>query len=113
MFSNTLGVGSFGLVTIQAQDQYGNVALSESAVVEASATGSAIGAAVVTVHSGVGSFYFTDTVTETVTLSLMDTYNTGLDVSNTIQVTFVPGKRIFLLSRALGCDHASIIPFTP
>ncbi len=55
------------------------------------ASGSAIGAALVNIRQGRGSFYLTNSVAETVTVSLSDSQATGANVANTKQITFVPG----------------------
>ena len=72
-------------------DQYGNVALSEERDVEALASGSAIGASTVNVHLGSASFYLIDQVPEVVSISLLDSFGTGLNVASTQSVTFVAG----------------------
>ena len=84
-------IGSFGKVQLRVLDQYNNVAISESRKIEAAATGSAIGASVIAFHAGSAYFYLTNQQAETVTISLLDTFSTGLDVSPVSQVTFTTG----------------------
>ena len=53
--------------------------------------GSATGAGLVDIVAGTGSLDISDQVAETVTVSLLDTEGTGLDVSSTQDVVFAPG----------------------
>jgi hypothetical protein len=78
-------------VTVQAQDQLGNVVTSENRDVTLVTSGSATGAGLVDIQSGVGSRDISDQMPETVTLTLSDTEGTGLDVSSTQDVIFAPG----------------------
>ena len=85
-------VGSFGKVTVDALDQFGNVAQSEARSVEAVATGFAIGATTVNIQLGTGFFYITDQTIENVTISLIDVSNTGLNVASSQMVAFLGGS---------------------
>jgi hypothetical protein len=75
-------------VTVQAQDRFGNLSVSEDRDVTLVTSGSATGGGLVNIQSGVGTRQITNTIPETVTLSLTDTEGTGLDVSSTAQVVF-------------------------
>ena len=90
----TIAVGKFGKVSVNALDQYGNVAFSENRDVEAVASGYAIGAGTVSIQNGAGFFYITDQTIENVTISLLDSFATGLDVSSTQVVSFVGGLNL-------------------
>jgi hypothetical protein len=78
-------------VTVQAEDQYGNVVTSENRNVTLVTTGSATGAGLVDIQNGVGTRNINDAVPETVTLSLSDTEGTGLNVTSTQDVVFSSG----------------------
>jgi hypothetical protein len=78
-------------VTIQAQDNGGNIDTSASSSVTLLANGSATGAGLVALTNGVGTIQISDHLVETVHLSLSDTQGTGLNVSSTADVTFNPG----------------------
>jgi hypothetical protein len=78
-------------VTVQAQDQFGNLVPTEQRDVTLTASGSATGAGLVDLVDGVGSLALSNTEPETVTLTLTDTQGTGLDVSSTQDVVFDPG----------------------
>ncbi|MDH3456211.1 MAG: hypothetical protein OER90_05165, partial [Gemmatimonadota bacterium] len=78
-------------VTVEAQDQFGNVVPSEIRDVTLNASGSATGAGLVNIVNGVGTRTLSDQVAETVTLTLTDTEGTGLNVSSTQDVVFAPG----------------------
>ena len=81
-------VGSPATVTIEAQDDTGNVDTTIQSSVTLLTTGSATGAGLVTMVNGVGTKTLSDTVAETVTLSLSDTQATGLGVSSTQDLAF-------------------------
>jgi len=78
-------------VTVQAQDQFGNVVTTEGRDVTLTASGSASGDGVVNIVNGVGTLAISNTVPETVTLALTDTQGTTLDVSSTQSVVFGTG----------------------
>lgn len=75
-------------ITIKAEDNNGNIDTTFTGDVTLSATGSVTGAGVVHLASGVGTINITDNVAETVTLSLSDTSNTGLNVDSNQTFTF-------------------------
>ena len=81
-------VGTPAIVTVQAQDNAGNVDTTIQSGVMLSATGAATGAGLVTMVNGVGTLVLSDATAETVTLSLSDTEHTGLNVSSTRPLTF-------------------------
>jgi len=78
-------------VTVQAQDQFGNLVATENRDVTLVTSGSATGGGVVNIVNGVGSRDISDQQPETVTLTLLDSQNTGLDVTSTQAVTFSLG----------------------
>ncbi|MCK5108055.1 MAG: hypothetical protein KAR25_00015 [Methanosarcinales archaeon] len=78
-------------VTVQAQDAGGNVDTSCSDDVTLVAGGSATGAGLVDLVNGVGTLDISDTVEETVALSLTNSEGTGLDVGSMQDVIFGPG----------------------
>ena len=84
-------VGAAITVTVQAQDDSGNVNTSYQTNVTLVTNGSATGAGVVDITNGVGTLDISDAVAETVNLSLTDSETTGLDVSSTQDVVFGPG----------------------
>ena len=75
-------------VTVVAQDQFGNLVVTENRDVTLATSGSATGGGVVDIQNGTGTRDISDTVEETVTLSLSDSALTGLDVSSTVTVDF-------------------------
>ncbi|MDD3531156.1 MAG: hypothetical protein PHV99_00985 [Candidatus Pacebacteria bacterium] len=81
-------VGTPAIVTVEAQDENGNVDTTIVSGVTLRTDGSATGAGLVTMTNGVGTISLSDTVAETVTLSLSDTQSTGLDVSSTQSLLF-------------------------
>ena len=84
-------VGTPTIITVQAQKPDGSVDTNYQQDVTLHATGSATGGGVVDIVNGVGTKNISDTVAETVTLSLADSQGTGLDVSSTHPLTFVGG----------------------
>ncbi|MFA6519488.1 MAG: hypothetical protein WCT41_01535 [Candidatus Paceibacterota bacterium] len=85
---STVQVGTPATVTIEAQDNSGNVDTTIQSGVTLLVTGSATGAGLVTMVNGVGTASLQDTSPETVTLSLSDSEGTNLDVSSTQEITF-------------------------
>ncbi len=81
-------VGTNTTVTIRVEDNSGNLDTTYNNSVTLVVSGSAVGGGIVTVTNGIGTKTITDTVAETVTLSLLDTASTTLDVSSTQTVTF-------------------------
>jgi len=83
-------VGTPVPVTVQALDQFNNLATGESRDVTLLATGSATVASggLVNIAAGSGTVNVDDTVAETVTLTLSDTQSTGLNVSSQEDVIF-------------------------
>ena len=81
-------------VTVQLQDQYGNVVTSgghENDDVTLNADGSATGEGLVDIANGVGTKDISDQVPETVNLTLTDSAGTGFDVTSTQDVVFALG----------------------
>jgi hypothetical protein len=81
------------VVTIKAYDQHGNVAIQESRRVTLVATGSATGAGTFSFNAGSIHITISDSVEETVDLSLVDVDSTNVDVSSTQNVVFVAKPR--------------------
>ena len=88
-------VGSTIPVTVQAQDNAGNLdtTYNNSTDITLNTSGSATpqNGVLLTIVNGVGTVNITDTKAETVTLSLTATASTTLDVSSTQTVTFTTG----------------------
>ncbi len=78
-------------VTVQAQDGSGNIDTTYQKGVTLVTNGSATGGGLVTIVDGVGTLPISDTVAQSVNLSLLDSQATGLDVSSSRQVVFAPG----------------------
>ncbi len=78
-------------ITVQAEDASGNVDSTYQTDVTLNANGSATGGGLVDIVDGVGTIALSDTVAQTVQLSLTDSQGTGLDTSSTRSVTFAPG----------------------
>ena len=85
-------VGNTVTVTIRAEDNAGSLDTTYNGTVTLTTGGQATpqNGVVVTITNGLGSTNITDTVAETVSLTLTDTGSTGLDVSSTQDVTFSP-----------------------
>jgi len=81
-------VGTPASVTVEAQDNAGNIDTTIQSGVTLRTTGAATGAGLVTMVNGVGTITLQDAVAETVTLSLSDTQSTHLNVSSTGSLTF-------------------------
>jgi len=87
------GPGTVGIplvVTVRAEDNYGNVDVGYGVGVTLATTGSATGGGLVNITNGVGAKTITDNVAETTALSLTDSQSTGLNVSSTQNVAFSP-----------------------
>ncbi len=84
-------------VVIQALDQYGNIAVSESRSITLSTNGSVTGAGIVTFQQGIALKSIRDSVAELVILSLQDTNSLGLNISSTSIVSFSPGNTTQLI----------------
>src|SRR5438094_3454022 len=81
-------------VTVQLQDQFGNVVssgLDKDKDVTLNTSGSATGGGVVDIVNGVGTKTISDQLAETVNLSLTDTQGTTFDVSSVQDVIFAHG----------------------
>jgi len=79
------------VVTVQATDDLGNIATDYQNDVTLVASGSATGEGLVNIINGVGTKALSNTVVETVELSLSDTSSTGLNVASTQNVVFASG----------------------
>jgi len=83
-------VGTPATVTVKAEDNFGSVETTYQNDVTLNVSGSATGGGLVDIVNGVGTLSISDTVAETVSLSLSDTQSTGLDVSSTQSLVFSP-----------------------
>ena len=79
-------------VVIQAQNGSNELVTSYQQDVTLVVSGSATGGGLVNIINGVGTTTISDEVIETVTLSLLDSELTGLNVSSTAEVSFGPGN---------------------
>jgi hypothetical protein len=84
-------VGDTATISVRAEDAPGNLDTSYNSSVTLHAGGNATPGGIVTIANGVGSINIIDLKAETVSLTLEDTAPTGLDVSSTKTITFVPG----------------------
>ncbi len=80
------------LVTIQAQDNSGELADTYGQDVTLLTSGSASGGGLINIINGIGTTTVSDTVAENVHLSLQDSAGTGLNVSSTKDISFGPGE---------------------
>lgn len=78
-------------VTVQAQDNSGNIVTTYQNDVTLNTSGSATGGGLVNIVNGQGTRLISDHVMESVTLSLTDSQSTGLNVSSTQIISFVAG----------------------
>ncbi|MFZ3044157.1 MAG: MBG domain-containing protein [Minisyncoccia bacterium] len=85
---STVQIGTPATVTVEAQDDAGNVDTTIQSGVTLIADGSATGAGLVSMVNGVGEITLQDATAETVNLSLSDTQSTHLNVSSTQTVIF-------------------------
>jgi hypothetical protein len=81
-------VGGSVTVTIRAEDNSGNLDTTYQNDVTLVLSGSATGGGLVNIVNGIGTKIITDSVAETVNLTLSDTQSTGLNVSSTQDVVF-------------------------
>jgi hypothetical protein len=81
-------VGDNATITIQAQDDAGNIQTTYQQDVTLVTDGSATGGGLVNIVNGVGAKVITDAVAETVNLSLSDTENTGLNIDSVQSIIF-------------------------
>ncbi len=92
--SPTANVGSTTPIYIQVQDVSGNLDTAYNGSVTLHSTGNSTPGAVgatVNIIGGVGSTNIVDIKAELVSLTLEDTSPTGLDVTSTKSITFIPG----------------------
>ncbi len=83
-------VGSSAIVTIKAISQSGNVDTAYEKDVSLVLSGNGTGAGLVDIRSGVGTKSIGNTQGQMVNISLNDTSNTELDVSDTKSIQFLP-----------------------
>jgi hypothetical protein len=83
-----VAAGASTLVTIQVQDAGGNVVTNFQADVTLDASGGAAGGGLVDIVNGVGMVLVNSAIPQTVTLSLTDSANSGLNVTSTQDVQF-------------------------
>ncbi len=100
-------------VTIQAQKPDGTVDVNYQKGVTLVTSGSAAGGGLVTIVNGVGTMKISDTVPETVHLSLQDTQSTGLDVSSYQDIYFGVGSTAqFVLSHPVSMGAGTRAAYT-
>ena len=94
----TLAAGASSLVTMQVQDDFGNIDTNYqndvtlvTGVTSVSGTGLTNGQVLIDIVNGEGTITLTDTVAETVNLALSDTQGTGLVVTDTSSITWTAG----------------------
>src|SRR5947199_374647 len=101
------------IVTVQLQDQFGNLVSSgpdKDKDVTLNTSGAATGGGVVDIVNGVGTKSISDQVAQTVNLSLSDSQTTGFNVSSVQDVIFGHGAatKVVILNPADGTDDAPI-----
>src|SRR5947199_100983 len=101
-------------VTVQLQDQFGNVVssgLDKDKDVTLNTTGSATGGGLVDIVNGVGTKSLSDQVAQTVNLSLSDSQGTTFNVSSVQDVVFAHGAatKFVILNPADGTVDAPVI----
>src|SRR5207249_215606 len=101
-------------VTVQLQDQFGNVVssgLDKDKDVTLNTTGSATGGGLVDIVNGVGTKSIGDQVAQTVNLSLSDSQGTTFNVSSVQDVVFAHGAatKFVILNPADGTVDAPVI----
>ena len=79
------------VITVQAQKPDNSIDTNYQSDVTLNTTGSATGGGLVDIVNGVGTLNISDTLTETVDLSLTDSESTNLDVSSTQSAVFAGG----------------------
>ncbi|MEI6378216.1 MAG: YDG domain-containing protein [Candidatus Falkowbacteria bacterium] len=77
-------------VTIEAQDDNGNIDTTFQRDVRLNTSGSATGGGLVNIVNGIGTMTINDLVSEAVTLTLEDTQSTGLNVDSSQVLPFAP-----------------------
>ncbi|MFA6407513.1 MAG: dockerin type I domain-containing protein [Candidatus Paceibacterota bacterium] len=99
-------IGVNSTVTIRAEDNAGNLDTTFNNGVTLVTSGSATGGGVVTIQNGVGTKTISNTVAETVLLSLLNTASTTLDFSSTQDITFS-------IQPVAGIGGGSLVPIGP
>ena len=94
----TVTAGASSLVTIQVQDDFGNIDTNYqddvtlvTGVTSVSGSGLTNGEVLIDIVNGEGTITLTDTVAETVDLALSDSQGAGLNVSDTSSIVWTPG----------------------
>lgn len=83
--------GDTASIVVQAQDGSGNIDTSYNGSVTLNTSGNATPGGTVSIINGVGTINIIDTKAETVNLTLEDSAGSGLDVSFSRSITFLPG----------------------
>ncbi|MBU1628393.1 hypothetical protein KKB18_13575 [bacterium] len=104
-------VGDNISITIQAQNSDNNVVTNYQNDVTLELSGSATGGGLVNIINGIGTILISDTVAETVTLSLSDTEGTDLDVSSTQDIVFSPGDLDHFVMDEISSPQSASTPF--
>jgi hypothetical protein len=96
--TNTVA-GDTASIIVQAQDGSSNIDTSYNGSVTLNTSGSATPGGTVIITNGVGTINIIDTKAETVSLTLEDSASSGLDISSSRTITFLPGPTTkFLLT---------------
>ncbi|HBI25381.1 TPA: hypothetical protein DDX30_01165 [Candidatus Wolfebacteria bacterium] len=111
----TITAGNSSLVTIQVQDDFGNIDTNYqnditlvTGVTSVSGTGLTNGQALIDIVNGEGTITLTDTVAETVNMALSDSQGTGLVVTDTASLVWTAGA----VTQFTITDQASIVAGT-
>jgi hypothetical protein len=99
-------------VDITARDAYGNLAISENRDVTFIQTGNKIVNVTADLINGLATVSSMTTMSESVQLSLTDSFGSGLDVSSTKNLTFIPDvttRYIFLETITTSVDNSMTV----
>ncbi|MGA2417678.1 MAG: dockerin type I domain-containing protein [Candidatus Staskawiczbacteria bacterium] len=111
--ATNITVDAPAVITVQAQKPDNSVDTNYQNDVTLNTTGAATGGGLVNIINGVGTKNISDTVAETITLSLTDSQTTGLDVSSTQPVVFAGGATArFVLSHPVTLAAGSRAQYT-
>lgn len=80
------------LVTVEAQNASGTLADTYEQDVTLVTTGSAVGGGLINIVNGVGTTSISDSIVESINLSLLDSEGTGLNASSTMDISFSAGN---------------------
>ena len=92
-------------ITVEACDKFCNLVTNEDRDVTLVASGSATGAGLVDIQGGLGTIEISNTVAETVILTLVDTEGTGLTVESIRDVVFAAPEGLLRVIEELGAKR--------